>query len=131
MDGKNTILIVDDYEFNRMILSEMFPERDIIVAENGSAAIEEYEKHKGEICCVLTDVMMPVTDGIELLQYFNKNHVINEIPVFIVSADTSTNLFTKAYQLGAEDVITKPFNIQFVKKHINHIIELYELRNIL
>lgn len=131
MNGKNTILIVDDYEFNRTLLSELFPERDIIKAENGAAAIEEFEKHKDEICAVLTDVMMPGTDGIQLLQYFNKNRVVNEIPIFIISADTSTKLFTKAYQLGAEDIITKPFNLQFVKKHINHIIELYELRSML
>ncbi len=48
--------------------------------------------------------------------------------MFVISADSSNKVLTKAFQFGAEDVITKPFNVNFVKKHINHIIELYELR---
>ena len=128
MARKNTILIADDYEFNRMLLSEMFPERDIIEAVNGADAIKEYEKHRGEICAVLTDVMMPVVNGINLLEFFSKSHYIDEVPVFVISADSSNKVVTKAYQLGAEDVITKPFNTNFAKKHIDHIIELYELR---
>lgn len=128
MGRKNTILIVDDYEFNRLLLSEMFPERDIIEVVNGAEAIREYEKHKDDICAVLTDIMMPVVDGINLLEFFSKSRYINEVPVFVISADSSNKVVTKAYQLGAEDVITKPFNTNFVKKHIDHIIELYELR---
>lgn len=130
MAEKNTILIVDDYEFNRLMLSDMFSDKTIIEAENGFKAIEEYEKHKDEICCVLSDIMMPVLDGFGLLDYFFKNRYVEVVPVFIISADTSTKSLTKAYDLGAEDIISKPFNINFVKKRINNIIELYKLREI-
>ena len=130
MAEKNTILIVDDYEFNRLMLSDMFSDKNIIEAENGFKAIEEYEKHKDEICCVLSDIMMPVMDGIGLLDYFHKNRYVEVVPVFIISADTSTKSLTKAFDLGAEDVISKPFNINFVKKRINNMIELYRLREI-
>lgn len=130
MAEKNTILIVDDYEFNRLMLSDMFSDKNIIEAENGFKAIEEYEKHKDEICCVLSDIMMPVLDGFGLLDYFYKNKYVEVVPVFIISADTSTKSLTKAYDLGAEDVISKPFNINFVKKRINNMIELYRLREI-
>lgn len=130
MAEKNTILIVDDYEFNRLMLSDMFSDKTIIEAENGFKAIEEYEKHKDEICCVLSDIMMPVLDGFGLLDYFFKNRYVETVPVFIISADTSTKSMTKAYDLGAEDIISKPFNINFVKKRINNIIELYKLREI-
>lgn len=130
MAEKNTILIVDDYEFNRLMLSDMFSDKTIIEAENGFKAIEEYEKHKDEICCVLSDIMMPVLDGFGLLDYFYKNKYVEVVPVFIISADTSTKSLTKAYDLGAEDVISKPFNINFVKKRINNTIELYRLREI-
>ena len=128
MSERNTILIADDYEFNRLLLSEMFPERDIIEVENGAQAITEYEKHRDEVCAVLTDIMMPVVDGLSFLEFFKKNRYIEEVPVFVISADSSNKVVTKAYQLGAEDVITKPFNVNFVKRHINHIIELFELR---
>ena len=130
MAEKNTILIVDDYEFNRLMLSDMFSDKNIIEAENGFKAIEEYEKHKDEICCVLSDIMMPVMDGFGLLDYFHKNRYVVVLPVFIISADTSTKSLTKAFDLGAEDVISKPFNINFVKKRINNMIELYRLREI-
>lgn len=130
MAEKNTILIVDDYEFNRLMLSDMFSDKNIIEAENGFKAIEEYEKHKDEICCVLSDIMMPVMDGFGLLDYFHKNRYVEVVPVFIISADTSTKSLTKAFDLGAEDVISKLFNINFVKKRINNMIELYRLREI-
>lgn len=130
MAEKNTILIVDDYEFNRLMLSDMFSDKNIIEAESGFKAIEEYEKHKDEICCVLSDIMMPVMDGFGLLDYFHKNRYVEVVPVFIISADTSTKSLTKAFDLGAEDVISKPFNINFVKKRINNMIELYRLREI-
>ena len=103
---------------------------DIIKVENGAQAIKEYEKHKDEICAVLTDIMMPIVDGLTFLEFFNKSRYIEDVPVFVISADSSNKVITKAYQLGAEDVITKPFNVNFVKKQINHIIELFELRRI-
>lgn len=125
---KNTILIVDDYEFNRLVLCDMFSDMDIIEAENGFRAIEEYEKHKDEICCVLSDIMMPVLDGLEMLDYFFKNKYVDKVPVFIISADTSTKALTRAFNLGAEDIIAKPFNINFTRKHILNAIELFRLR---
>ena len=50
--------------------------------------------------------------------------------MFIISADTSAKSLSRAFDLGAEDVISKPFNINFVRKRINNIIELYKLREI-
>lgn len=125
---KNTVLIVDDYEFNRLMLCDMFTDMDIIEAENGFSAIEEYEKHKDEICCVLTDIMMPVMDGFGLLDYFSKNRYIDKVPVFVISADPSNKVLQRAFTLGAEDVITKPFNVNFTQKRIRECIELYKLR---
>lgn len=125
---KNTILIVDDHEFNRELLCDMFPERDIIEAANGAAAIEQYEQHKDEICAVLTDVMMPETDGFALLEYFSEHKYMNDVPVFVITADSSSKAIMQAYRQGAEDIIIKPLNPNFVKKHVDHIIELFELR---
>lgn len=126
--GKNTILIVDDFDFNRELLRELFPDREIIEAANGSSAIEQYELHKDEICVVLTDIMMPQSDGFALLEYFNRKRYMDDVPVFVISADTSTAANTKAFRLGAEAMITKPFNTNFLQKHIEHILELYALR---
>ena len=131
MSEKNTLLIVDDYEFNRRMLREMFPDFDVIEAENGFKAIEEYEKHKDEICAVLSDIMMPVLDGFGLLEYFFKNKYVDIVPVFIISADNSTKANQKAYAMGAQDIINKPFSQDFVRKRIKNIIELFRLRELL
>lgn len=87
-----------------------------------------YEKHKDELCAVLLDIMMPVMDGFGVLEYFVEHKYIDDIPVFIISADTSDKSLSRAYDLGAADVIAKPFNIRFVRRRINNIIELYDQR---
>ena len=128
MGERNTLLIVDDFEFNRLMLSDTFSDRNIIEADNGERAIEEFEKHKDELCAVLLDIMMPVMDGFGVLEYFVENKYIDKIPVFIISADTSDKSLSRAYDLGAADVVAKPFNIRFVRRRINNIIELYDQR---
>ncbi len=128
MVQKNTLLIVDDFEFNRLMLSDTFSDRNVIEAENGKRAIEEFELHKDELCAVLLDIMMPVMDGFGVLEYLVDHNYIDDIPVFIISADTSDKSLSRAYDLGAADVIAKPFNIRFVRRRINNIIELYDQR---
>lgn len=131
MEERNTLLIVDDFEFNRLMLSDTFGDRRIIEAENGKAAIKEYEKNKDKLCAVLLDIMMPVMDGFGVLEYLVEHKYIDDVPVFIISADTSDKSLSRAYDLGAADVIAKPFNIRFVRRRINNIIELYNQRRYL
>lgn len=128
MSERNTLLIVDDFEFNRLMLSDTFSDRAVVEAENGERAIEEFELHKDELCAVLLDIMMPVMDGFGVLEYLVKKNYIDDVPVFIISADTSDKSLSRAYDLGAADVIAKPFNIHFVRRRINNIIELYDQR---
>lgn len=128
MSEKNTLLIVDDFEFNRLMLSDTFSDRTIVEAENGERAIEEFERYKDKLCAVLLDIMMPVMDGFGVLEYLAEHKYIQDIPVFIISADTSDKSLSRAYDLGAADVISKPFNIRFVRRRINNIIELYDQR---
>ena len=89
MEERNTLLIVDDFEFNRLMLSDTFSDRQVIEAENGKRAIEEFERNQGKLCAVLLDIMMPVMDGFGVLEYLVENKYIDDIPVFIISADTS------------------------------------------
>ena len=90
MEERNTLLIVDDFEFNRLMLSDTFSDRRVVEAENGKRAIEEFEKNKDKLCAVLLDIMMPVMDGFGVLEYLVDNKYIDDIPVFIISADTSS-----------------------------------------
>ncbi len=125
----NVILIVDDMEINRAILAEGFKnEFEILEAENGLQAIELLDTHP-DIAAVLLDLIMPEMDGMGVLQKMNDNGKILHIPVFIITAESSEKMLMDAYELGAVDVINKPFMMNFLRCRIGNIIELYRHRN--
>ena len=83
---KNCLLIVDDVEMNRAILSSIFEdEYKIIEAENGQEALKRLEQNDGQIAAVLLDVVMPVMNGFEMLQYMKENNIGQDIPVFLIA----------------------------------------------
>lgn len=129
MNKKKTILIVDDVEINRTILAEIFKdEYRIMEAGNGVQAMEVINSD-AEVSAVLLDLLMPEMDGLEVLKEMNKSKKINRIPVFLITAADSDKALLKGYELGAVDVIRKPFMPHFLKCRINNVIELYGHRN--
>ncbi len=126
---KESILIVDDMEINRAILAEFFKDQyDILEASDGKQAIDIINQNKS-IAAVLLDLIMPVMGGLEVLKELNRNGKIYHIPVLVITASDSEKQLMDAYELGAVDVITKPFRTKFIKARINNIIELYRHRN--
>lgn len=127
---KRSILIVDDMDINREILAEIFRDKyQIIEAENGNEAIKHLEDKSLDIAAVLLDLIMPEADGIEVLNKMNENGSITRIPVFIITAENDEDILMEAYNLGAVDVVVKPFMTAFLKCRIDNIIELYAHRN--
>lgn len=127
-EKKSTILIVDDMEINRVILAEGFKDNyNIIEAENGKEAIELINS-RNDISAVLLDLMMPVMNGIEVLKEMEKSGASDHIPVFIITAADSESLLMDAYNLGAVDVVSKPFMMNFLRCRIDNVIELYRHR---
>lgn len=126
--SKNAILIVDDVDINRAILAEAFNDNyQILEAENGKEALDIINSDD-KIAAVLLDLMMPVMSGIEVLRELNRNGKIDHIPVFIITAANDEPLLMDAYNLGASDVITKPFMLDFLKCRIGNVVELYRHR---
>lgn len=127
---KNTILIVDDMEINRAILAEGFKDKyNILEISNGKEAIKAINNNSNNISAILLDLIMPEMDGIAVLREMNRTGIINHIPVFIVTAAENEEMLMDAYDLGAVDVITKPFMMNFLRCRIGNIIELYSHRN--
>ena len=127
---KMSILIVDDMVINRELLAEGFSDKyDIIEAENGSIAIRYINDKSLDIAAVLLDMVMPEADGMEVLKKMNENGTILHIPAFIITAQNDEESLMQAYALGAVDVITKPFIMDFLKCRIENIIELFSHRN--
>lgn len=116
---RKKILIVDDSEMNRLILSDMLEsEYELIEACDGCEAEDILRTRKDEICLVLLDVVMPEKDGFEVLADMNNNHWIDDIQVIMISAESSPRFMRKAYDLGAVDFITRPFDHSIVHRRI-------------
>lgn len=126
---KKTILIVDDIEINRMILAEIFKdEYKILEACDGAEAIKIINSEMA-ISAVLLDLLMPKVNGLGVLKEMNKSGKIKNIPVFLITAADSQEMLMEGYNLGAIDIITKPFMTHFLKHRINNVIELYGYQN--
>lgn len=126
---KKKILIVDDQEVNRVLLKELLRDDfEIIEAENGEQALKILNEST-DITAVLLDLIMPVLDGMGVLAELNRTGMISRLPVFIITAADSMRMLESAYDLGAVDIIPKPFKVVFIKSRIKNIIELYQYRN--
>lgn len=124
-----TLLIVDDIEINRAILTEIFKdEYNIIEAANGVQAVEVLNSG-ARISAMLLDLLMPEMNGLEVLREMNKRGLIKSIPVFLITAANSNELLMEGYNLGAVDIISKPFAPNFLRCRINNVVELYRHRN--
>ena len=87
---QNTVLVVDDMEINREILTEILGEEyRVETAENGRMALEMIEKMQGILAVVLLDLMMPEVDGFAVLEVVQEKGWIEKIPVLIISGETS------------------------------------------
>lgn len=123
---KQKILIVDDSEMNRAILSEMLgDEYEIIEAEDGAQAIAALQKHSVELSLVLLDIVMPVRDGYDVLTVMNNKRWIEDVPVIMISAENSPAFIDRAYELGVTDFISRPFDALVVRRRVVNTILLY------
>ena len=120
------ILIVDDSEMNRMILSEMLKgEFEILEAENGSVCLDMLSRYEMKISLILLDIVMPGMDGFGVLEYMNRNNLIKDIPVIMISGEDSGEVIKQAYEWGVSDYIKRPFDMEVVHRRVLNTIKLY------
>ena len=132
MRKKYKILIVDDSEFNRSLLTDMLStEYEIIEAATGLEAVAQINKYHSEISLILLDIVMPEMDGFEVLAIMNKSGLVGQIPVIIISAETSSSYIDHAYDLGAADYVSRPFDEKIVQRRVKNTIMLYAKQKML
>ena len=123
---KQKILIVDDSEMNRYLLIDILKEHyDVVEAENGVEAISLLSKQRTDFSLLLLDIMMPEMDGFEVLAYINKYHWNDTFAVIMISAADSPANIKRAYDLGAFDYISRPFDSTIVRRRISNTMFLY------
>lgn len=123
---RQQILIVDDSQINCEILAEILKdEYRILEAANGEECINLLKQYGTGIALLLLDINMPVMDGFEVLALMNRKHWIEDIPVIIISSENSASYVRRAYEMGASDYISRPFDVQVVHQRVSNTIKLY------
>ncbi|MCH5283238.1 MAG: EAL domain-containing protein [Treponema sp.] len=122
---KDTVLIIEDDEINRGILSALLEEKfNLFEAENGKVGLDVLSENFKKISIILLDLMMPVMDGYEFLQRISQEKRFKSIPVIILTANNADADQIRALKLGASDFITKPYNPNIIVNRIEAIIRL-------
>jgi len=120
---KYKLLIVEDDNDIRDYISVILGEEyQIFNAANGRIGLEITIKERPD--CVITDLMMPEMDGMELCQKIKTNENTCHIPVIILTAKTTMEQRVEGLQVGADSYIPKPFNMDHLKTRISKLIEL-------
>lgn len=122
-DHRLSVLIVeDDLDLRNFIKSVLTPYYQVFEAGNGREGYDQTVKHMPDF--ILSDIMMPEMDGIEFLQKVKSNHEFSHIPFILLTAKTSINDELEGITLGADDYITKPFNVKLLIAKIENILRL-------
>ncbi len=124
-----SILVVDDVKINRVMLLEIFKDEfDVIEASNGREAVDIING-SSNVGAVLLDLIMPDADGFVVLKNMNETGLIKRIPVLIITGAEDKNMLMEAYNLGATDIIAKPFIPYFLRRQLVNVMELYSHKN--
>ena len=122
---KQKVLIVDDSAMNRALLESMLEDQfEIVERENGAEAVELLREQASEFSVLLLDIQMPVLDGFGVLESMRRNKWIEDLPVIMISSETGSSFIEQAYELGATDYISRPFDEAVVRRRIENTILL-------
>ena len=107
-----SVIIVDDVPLNTTLVEKMLARFHFRIrkAENGLEAMREIIAEKPNL--IFLDIMMPIMDGFQVLEQIRKNPDYASIKVVVLSAINSNEDIVKAYNLGANDFITKPIMLE-------------------
>lgn len=119
----NTVLVVDDNDMNRDVLSRRLQREgyEVSTVENGKKALEKLGIEKYDI--VLLDIMMPEMDGFETLKRIRGNEKLKVLPIIMLTSLNEMDDVKKCIALGANDYVLKPYNIEDLKNRIEkHLV---------
>lgn len=129
---RDTVLVVDDIEVNRLLLEEIFKNLyKVIHASNGEEALALLKANHERLAAILLDLQMPVMNGFKFLEHSAHMPEAEYVPVIVVTVDDTNASQLRVLDYGVADVIRKPFNPRVVCKRVKNIVSLYEYREIL
>lgn len=102
-----SVLVVDDDPGVRGLLEVMLDGYELAFAENGTEALDVLTRRRVDV--VLLDVMMPRMDGLETLRRIRADHRSAAVPIVMLTARVGEDDHLRAFQMGADAYVTKPF----------------------
>jgi sigma-B regulation protein RsbU (phosphoserine phosphatase) len=124
------LLVVDDNDDNRYTLTRRLAREgytNLTTAANGCEALDLLQAKPFDL--ILLDIMMPGTNGYEVLEHMKANPALREIPVIMISALNELDSVIRCVELGAEDYLTKPFNPTLLRARVGASLEKKRLRD--
>ena len=130
-NGTPTVLLIDDSEFVHRLLDARLRSESIILksAEDGKRGIEMAIEQLPAL--ILLDLDMPVMDGFETLRLLKEETRTRDIPVIVLSGMNSSQDKVAAFDLGAIDFVTKPFELTELRARVRSSLKMYALLQML
>jgi ligand-binding sensor domain-containing protein/signal transduction histidine kinase/DNA-binding response OmpR family regulator len=121
-DAPLVLVVEDNYKVRSFIISELRPYYQTLEADNGREGLFLALKKIPDL--IISDVMMPEMDGIELCQTLKKDEKTSHIPIILLTAKSEEENVVKGLEVGADDYMLKPFGIKQLLVRIDKLIEL-------
>ncbi|MBR8534044.1 response regulator [Carboxylicivirga sediminis] len=120
--SQHKLLIVEDnYELRKQLKDIFRSEYLVIEADNGKIGIEQCIQQQPDI--IISDVMMPEMDGIEMCKHIKQDEATSHIPVLLLTAKNTDDTRVDGYEIGADGYLAKPFNINVLKARLKSLMD--------
>ena len=115
------LVVEDNDDIREYIVSSFSNNYRIITATNGKEGLEQAQKHIPDI--IISDIMMPVMNGIELCKRVKEDICTSHIPVILLTAKDSIQDKEEGYESGTDSYLTKPFSAKLLNSRIHNLLE--------
>lgn len=124
---RRQILVVDDYEVNRKILTKILEdEYEVLTADTGAKALQLLNIRENKIAAVLLDIVMPVMNGYEFLRRVRSDVRYVQLPIIVITQSDVSDSEEKALLAGASDYVAMPYNATVIMQRLKNLISMNE-----
>lgn len=120
IEATSILIVEDDADLRDFMRTMLESEYKVIVAEDGMQGIELTRELIPDV--IVSDIMMPRKDGVEMLREIRADLNVSHIPVILLTAKTNIESKLEALEIGADDYITKPFSMQYFMARVSNLI---------
>ncbi len=127
---RGTVLVIEDNpDMNRFVVETLSPHYRVLTAFNGKEGLEKTAKEKPDL--VLSDVMMPIMSGDQMIVEMRKNPELENIPVILLTAKADDDLRIRMLRGGVQDYVIKPFSSDEVLARVQNLVTMKRAREVL